>query len=180
MSVLITGLGNKGYKYKNTLHNAGHIFIDWLVAKYPAGNVLCCKGESLVLAKTSCFMNDSGADVLRIYRKVNLGFTLKGETKSVGAFPDFFLVHDDIDIPFGKYKITFGNASGGHKGVQSVIDALGTKDFWRIRVGVQPPSYSPKVDKAEDWVLREFTEEQLSELSKVFFKIKKSLSVGNF
>jgi len=160
----LIGLGNPGSKYRNTLHNAGHLLVDWLK-----------KGshETPFPIKTSSFMNESGKDVLKILKK--WGSAPKGPPAQAGALPQFMIAHDDIDIPLGKFKVTFGNTSGGHKGVQSVIDSLGTKNFWRIRIGVQLLSYDPKVDKAEDWVLGEFTEEQLGVLREVFPDIKKFL-----
>jgi len=150
--MMLIGLGNTGAKYKYSLHNTGFLAIDFLKGKV---------SKEIVLAKTNCFMNDSGKAVLKLLKKAP---TLQTSQK----FPSFILIHDDIDIPLGKFKLSFGASSGGHKGVQSVIDTLGTKDFWRMRIGVQLPSYNKETDKAEDWVLTNFTSNEIALLQEVF------------
>ncbi|MEK7464396.1 MAG: hypothetical protein AAB617_01310 [Patescibacteria group bacterium] len=111
----IIGLGNPGTEYDNTYHNAGAIFIDILSKIKPEKR----------FKKTNGFMNESGADVKKILR------LLGARTQ------DLLLVHDDSDLELGQYKISYGSGSAGHNGVASVIDVLGTKDFWRLRIGIR-------------------------------------------
>lgn len=148
---LITGLGNPGEKYKNTRHNIGFMVIDefarknnfpdfHFAKKYNAetseGNL---DNEKCILAKPRTFMNNSGRAVKSLM--------------SI-ARPGLIVVHDDIDLPLGKIKISIGRGSAGHKGVESIIQAMGSKDFIRIRVGILPEAGKPK--NPEDFVLQRF------------------------
>ncbi|MDP2598801.1 MAG: aminoacyl-tRNA hydrolase [Candidatus Liptonbacteria bacterium] len=120
---LIIGLGNPGPKYKDTYHNAGFLFIDNLIK-----NLRDSRFDIRIsnLLRSNVFMNESG------------GFVKKMLKKS-GAKPEELLVaQDDSDLYIGEYKLAFDRGSAGHKGVQSVIDALGTKKFWRLRLGIRP------------------------------------------
>jgi PTH1 family peptidyl-tRNA hydrolase len=113
---LIVGLGNPGREYENTRHNVGAIFIDYLKKKeIPSG---------IILAKTDVFMNDSGTSVRKMvdYYKLGLDFLC--------------VVHDDLDIPLGSYKIQKGKGPKLHNGILSVENELGSEDFWRVRIGV--------------------------------------------
>ncbi|MFH0712389.1 MAG: aminoacyl-tRNA hydrolase [Candidatus Jorgensenbacteria bacterium] len=112
---LIIGLGNPDKEYENTYHNAGFLFADYLKKQKPAMSV----------SKSDASMNLSGAFVRKVLQKR-------------GVKPEeFILVHDDSDLALGKYKIGFGRGSAGHKGVESVIKALRTKNFWRVRIGIR-------------------------------------------
>ncbi len=112
---LIVGLGNPGEKYKNTRHNAGFLVVDEL-EKLNLPNV--------VLFKPQKFMNRSGQEVKKLTKKYPLD---KNE---------LYVVHDDLDIPLGKFKIHKGRGPKIHNGLQSIYDQLGTKDFWHVRVGI--------------------------------------------
>ncbi len=101
--------------------------------------------------KTNVFMNDSG--------------------KFVKNKKDFIIAHDDLDIPLGKYKIQFGVGPKVHKGINSIESALGGKDFWRIRIGIDNRPHSAKATRGEDYVLQDFTDEELKILEKVYEKI---------
>ena len=126
---LIIGLGNPGKEYDRTRHNAGFLFIDALESKnfpptedVPKGQ----KNKKIILAKSESFMNESGkavAAAIKFYK-------LKPE--------NILVAHDDIDILWGTFKFSFGRSSAGHKGVESIIKALKSKNFWRIRIGIQP------------------------------------------
>jgi PTH1 family peptidyl-tRNA hydrolase len=135
MALVIMGLGNPGKEYEKTRHNAGRLAVE-LIAKN-AGfddfvfnkttNVLVTKGElegqsaTLVLPET--MMNLSG--------KAAVPFV-----KSVKAAKSLLVIHDDIDLPLGVVKMVFGRGSGGHKGVESIMRAIKTKDFARLRIGI--------------------------------------------
>ena len=84
---------------------------------------------------------------------------------------EFLVVHDDSDIALGRYKLSFDRSSGGHKGVQSIIDALGTQAFWRLRIGIRkPPAVGEKRKRAEELVLESIASEDEAVLSAVFQK----------
>lgn len=128
--MIVIGLGNPGKKYERTRHNAGFVALDAYAAKHELHfnerkieRSLVAFAPDLVLAKPLTFMNESGIAARQILRNH------EGELA---------VVYDDIDIPLGEVKCSFGRGSGDHNGVQSVIDHLGTKDFFRIRIGVRP------------------------------------------
>lgn len=135
--MLIIGLGNPGKKYEHTRHNIGHMIIDQL-KKNELGD--------LIIAKTETFMNFSGQAVGSLTKNYKL------QTKNL------IVVHDDIDIPLGEFKIQKGRGAAGHKGVQSIINELKTNDFWRIRIGICPKRGKP--ENVEKFVLQKFTKEE--------------------
>lgn len=135
MAVVIVGLGNPGREYEKTRHNAGRSVVE-LLAKQEgtddfifnkAANALIKKGEvggekaTLLLPET--MMNASGRAVSN--------FVL-----SVKAAKNLLVIHDDLDLPVGTIKMVFGRGSGGHKGVESIMRAVKTKDFARLRIGI--------------------------------------------
>jgi len=141
---LIVGLGNPGKKYNKTRHNVGGRVIDELTKQ---------KLEKVIIAKPQTFMNNSGKAVKGIldFYKVKPG--------------NLFVVHDDIDLPLGKFRLSKNRGSGGHKGVQSIINELKTKDFQRIRIGICPKTGKPKA--VEKFVLQNFTKEEEKIIKKV-------------
>jgi len=142
---LIIGLGNPGEKYKNTRHNAGFLVADKLQkVKLPAGTVL---------KKSDVFMNNSGDFVSRLSKRYDSNPS------------DLFIIHDDLDIPLGSYKIQYGIGPKVHNGVNSIEVELGTKDFWRIRIGVDNRKSEDRID-GEEYVLQDFTEEERKILDK--------------
>ncbi|MFA7302805.1 MAG: aminoacyl-tRNA hydrolase [Candidatus Paceibacterota bacterium] len=135
MALVIIGLGNPGKEYEKTRHNAGRLVVE-LVAKNAGlddfvfnktANALVTKGDveevsaTLVLPET--MMNLSGKAVVPF-------------VKSVKAAKNLLVVHDDLDLPLGTIKMVFGRGSGGHKGVESIMRAIKTKDFARLRIGI--------------------------------------------
>lgn len=112
----VVGLGNPGDKYKNTRHNVGRMAVEVFAETQAAGEV------NIVLPET--YMNLSGGPVKRAMRD-----------KTVDKL---IIVHDDIDLPFGEVKVSVGKGSGGQKGVEDIIKALGTKEFVRVRIGIIP------------------------------------------
>lgn len=162
---LIIGLGNPGRKYINNRHNVGHIVIE-AMENLPKG---------VVAKKTNIFMNDSGEEVKKLvsFYKVDL--------------EDLYIVHDDLDIPLGKYKIQFGKGPKVHNGVNSVERELGTSEFWRIRVGVEnrPSRVSresnvPIVSRegevsGEKYTLQDFMEDEKGILNNTIAQIVKDI-----
>ena len=152
---LIIGLGNPGEQYKNTYHNAGVLFIEYLK------NALVASGQTLVAS--NAYMNESGSFVAR-------------ELKKRGLKPEALLIaHDDSDIELGKFKLSFGRGAAGHKGAESVIKVLRTGDFWRLRIGIRPGAGSGKREtkrpKAKEFVLKKITAAHRRIFRKVFEKI---------
>ncbi|MDP1710796.1 MAG: aminoacyl-tRNA hydrolase [candidate division WWE3 bacterium] len=144
---LIVGLGNPGTRYQNTRHNVGQWAVDALASKVKrtrseiTTRVGRDKISNVKLIKTSIFMNESGKEVNKLVRQLGI--------RQLG---DLLIVHDDLDLLPGKWKLQFNRSSAGHKGVQSVVDELGTQEFWRLRVGVGRP---PEGEDAYDFVLEE-------------------------
>jgi PTH1 family peptidyl-tRNA hydrolase len=149
---IIIGLGNPGKQYKKTRHNAGFIAVDKL-KKAGLNNV--------VFLKPDTFMNNSGKAVKKI------ADFYKAETK------DIWLIHDDIDLPLGEFKISQGQGSAGHKGVQSVINELKSKDFNRIRIGICPKDGKPQ--NVENFVLEKFLKTEEKIIKEVIDKAVQSL-----
>jgi len=156
---LVVGLGNPGPEYMGTRHNAGVLFVEKLgtVVSSPYGwrrdgKVWKQEGDGWVLVRTATmFMNESGTEVGRIFRQTNL----KPE--------DLIVVHDDLDIALGDYKIHMGRGPKEHNGVTSVETALGTKDFWRVRLGIE--NRTQKVS-GEDYVLSSWTKDEREKIER--------------
>jgi len=172
---LIVGLGNPGEKYTKTRHNTGFLIVDKIAEiksavfrlenEFKSENADFGDMENRVkLVKPQTFMNNSGEAVekLRNYYKLDS--------------EDIWVVHDDVDLELGKIKIVLGGSSAGHKGVQSIIDTIGTDQFWRIRVGV---GRSDKIS-TDEWVLKNFEDKE--KLAKIIDEtanfVLKSLSEG--
>jgi len=135
---LIVGLGNPGKEYEWSRHNLGFMLIDKLAAKagidrfrrdcqslVARGSI---EGRSVKLVKPQTYMNLSGGAVACLFAKHKL------------AAPDdtFIVISDDLALPFGKIRIRAKGSAGGHNGLKSIIAALGTNEFTRLRIGIQP------------------------------------------
>ena len=154
---LVFGLGNPGEKYALTYHNAGALYINHLTKgpfkKYK--NFEFSKENELIFARSLLFMNQSG----RAVREALKYFNLKPE--------NLLVAHDDSDIPFGEYKLSFDQGSAGHNGVSSVLDHLKTQRFFRLRIGVRENQ-----EKAGEFVLKPISKERLSLLREMFSRIE--------
>lgn len=173
---LIVGLGNPGKKYKNNRHNIGfrildefqreNDFLDFkLVKKFNSlisqGKI---SGKKILLVKPQTFMNKSGNAVKTLtnfYKITRTGLVV---------------IHDDIDLPLGKIKIIKSRGSAGHKGVESIIRELRTKNFVRIRVGIQPQKGKPK--NPEKFVLQKFTKTEEKIVKKIIKKTCQALKTA--
>ncbi len=151
---LIIGLGNPGDEYKNTRHNVGHLVIDELQKKKLPG--------SFIIKKSDRFMNDSGGFVKSLSTKYSIKNT------------DLYIIHDDLDIPLGTYKIQFGKGPKDHNGVKSVDGALETDQYWHVRVGVdsRPSDNRPM---GEEYVLENFLDKEKIILERVIKEVCKKL-----
>ena len=145
---MIAGLGNPGEEYEHTRHNAGFDTVDALADELGVrywkneGGALVGKasyrGHELLLVKPQSFMNTSGGPVSKLMR-------------AYGVAPDHLIVvHDELDIEPGTIRVKFGGGHAGHNGLRSICDKLGTRDWFRVRIGIgRPPGRKPVVD----WVL---------------------------
>ncbi|MDR6637587.1 aminoacyl-tRNA hydrolase [Paenarthrobacter nitroguajacolicus] len=150
---LIVGLGNPGSEYSNNRHNVGQMVLDELASRM-GGKFKTHKaraqvvegrlgigGPRVVLAKPMTYMNVSGGPVAGLCNFFDIA-------------PDHVIaVHDEIDIPFNTVKLKTGGGEGGHNGLRDISKALGTKDYYRVRVGVGRP---PGRMETADYVLRDF------------------------
>jgi PTH1 family peptidyl-tRNA hydrolase len=167
---LIAGLGNPGPDYENTRHNAGFMVVDKLAdefgisvnknkfdVRYGRGTI---KGHEVMLAKPMAFMNRSGWPVqqLAAYFKINS--------------KDLIVVHDDIDLAFGRIKIKEKGGHGGHKGVKSIINAVGEDEFVRLRVGV---GRSEAGSNVTDHVLGPFFDDESKQLDSVLIRARDAM-----
>ena len=180
MAWIIVGLGNPGDAYVSTRHNAGRMllqffakemhFNDWhedTKAKATVSSGMI--GRSIVaLVLPETFMNKSGDAVGRF-------------VKSVKAAERLVVVYDDLDLPLGTMKISFDRGSGGHKGLESVMRAVKTKKFTRIRIGVSPSTSGGDIRKPDgkkvvnDFILSKFKPHEVEELKRVFKRVNTAL-----
>ncbi len=146
---VVLGIGNPDKQYADTFHNFGIKCVD-LIAKELAGDIkfkkhssgyfLYTKVGDLIIAKSLKYMNESGV----VAKTIASFFKIRPENIAV--------IHDDSDLIIGNWKIDFERNSAGHKGVTSIISSLGTKKFWRFRIGIRPQN-EIKRQKAEVFVL---------------------------
>lgn len=156
---IIVGLGNPGEEYKGTRHNIGFEIVDKFKENnnFPdfesnkKFNAEISKADEIILAKPQTFMNLSGdavRNLLDFYKMTP---------------DDILVIHDDLDISLGKYKIAADSSSAGHNGVQDIIDKLGTQKFKRVRVGIGEATEEGAIKcriNAHDFVLQKFSEEE--------------------
>ncbi len=173
---LICGLGNPGIKYDNTRHNVGFAFLDFISGyadfnkKWNASiHEMKLSGETLLLMKPNTFMNSSGDAVLKF-----LNF-YKIEKQEI------IVVYDDVDLPLGKIRYRSCGSGGTHNGMKSVVKALGTQDFPRLRIGIESRGlYAPKEMNLGTFVLSPFLQEERAYLDMAMQEawdiLKKSLA----
>lgn len=155
----IVGLGNPGRKYSRTRHNVGFMVIEEILSRYgiklnerqlyniATGSI---DNSKAVLIEPLTFMNRSGIAVREAIRRFGI------------PFEKLIVIHDDIDMETGKLKIKTGGSSGGHRGVESVIQSIGTEDFIRVKFGVgRDMEMLP-----EDYVLKRFGRAEISTVKK--------------
>ena len=177
---LIVGLGNPGEKYMSTRHNVGFRVIDqisknggffrWKKEKkfkseVSSGNIVT---EKILLIKPRVFMNNSGESVSALvqFYKIHLN--------------DIMIIHDDLDLPLATIRISQNTSSGGHKGVQSIIDYLHSQEFIRFRIGIRGAGISHV--PAEEYVLQKFPSDELtkidSSVSLLIEAVEMTISLG--
>ncbi len=135
MALVIVGLGNPGKEYEKTRHNAGRSAAE-LVAKQEGFDELVFNKTANALVGRGAIAGENSIIILP-ETFVNLsGKAVAAFVKSPKAAKNLLVVHDDLDLPLGTVKMVFGRGSGGHKGVESVMRAVKTQDFARIRIGI--------------------------------------------
>ena len=170
---LIVGLGNPGAEYDNTYHNVGRALLHVVAPELKAaGHDLVWKSHkdlfsyvttgTLILVEPRTFMNDSGAAVREAVKKFGI------------APEDIVVLHDESDLKIGTYKISVERNSAGHKGVQSIMDALHSKAFTRVRIGIRPAA-ELKRQKAEAFVLKKIGKKDEALLATLFDGIARDL-----
>ena len=168
---VIVGLGNPGPQYAETRHNIGFLLVDLLAEVYKLqfrakfqglwaeGKV---EGERIFLLKPQTFMNLSGRSV----REFTSFYKILGS--------DILIVHDDMDLTLGKLRLRNQGSAGGHNGIKSMLEELGTDQFWRLKLGIGRP---PKEYDPARYVLSHFGEEEISQLEEVLRRAEKTTNL---
>jgi PTH1 family peptidyl-tRNA hydrolase len=169
---MIVGLGNPGIPYRMTRHNIGFQVVERLAkinrisirakrfkSLYGTGSI---DSQQVVIAKPMTFMNRSGEAIKKAAHFFHLGIE------------DLVIVHDDLDLPFGRLRFKQRGRDGGHQGVRSIIESMGANDFLRLKVGIGRP---PVGMEPADYVLEAFDEVEQSHLDQILSQAAESLKV---
>jgi len=175
---LIVGLGNPGRIYAHNRHNIGFMCVSHFArtqgirfdkkqgqARTGTGEVA---GNKLIVARPQTHMNLSGESVIRLVNKFNISLN------------DLIVIHDDLDLPPGKIRLSRGSSSGGHKGIDSIITHLESQDFTRIRVGIgRPPMIESSAEDREAdivaYVLNDFTTDEKKVITEVIPEVSEAI-----
>ncbi len=175
---LIVGLGNPGQGYAHSRHNLGFMCLNHFAqthslrfdkkqgqARIGSGEV---GGSKVVVARPQTYMNHSGEAVSRLVRKFKVSLS------------DLLVIHDDLDLPLGKIRIRQGGSAAGHKGVESIIAVLGSRDFARIRVGIGRPISKIGLTEITEadiiaYVLSDFTSEEKQTVTQVMPTVSEAI-----
>lgn len=174
---LIVGLGNPGADYARTRHNIGFDSLSHFARRYKIpldvklGHARTGRGEiqkvPVILARPYTFMNRSGGAVRALRDKFNI------------APADIIVIHDDMDLPLGKLRIRLDGSSAGHKGIESIVSELGSRDFIRIRIGIGHPANGEEETRDEkeviDYVLTHFAPEEKPVVDEVIAHVGNAL-----
>ena len=171
--IAIIGLGNPGEHYKETRHNIGWLVINMLQNKWDFPqfrnntkfNAFISKGSmkgvDVLLVKPTTFMNESGDAV----KKISSYFKIPAE--------HIYIIHDELDLPFGSFKISIKRGAAGHNGIQSILEQLGKNVFYRWRIGINNKAARP--GDSRSFVLKQFSFLERRKMTKLFEKIKQSI-----
>lgn len=181
---IIVGLGNPGSRYETTRHNAGFLAVDRLIEAWHAGpakkqsggltyQAQSPSGEKVLLVKPETFMNLSGQCVGPIVGMYKIEPT------------DLIVLHDEIDLPAMQLRIKTGGGSGGHNGIKSIDQALGSAwvaqrtGYHRVRIGVGHPARldPPRAQSPADYVLERFTDQELTQLDGVLDQVVQAVDL---
>jgi len=171
---LIVGLGNPGRSYARHRHNIGFMALNHFARtegiKFDKKKGLARIGtgkaadNEVVLARPQTFMNESGQSLSRLVKKFDIDLN------------DLIVIHDDLDLPLAKIRISHGSSSGGHKGINSIIQELGSQDFIRIRVGIGRPD-KPEIseDDVIAYVLSDFSPKEKRAIDKIIPNVSEAI-----
>jgi PTH1 family peptidyl-tRNA hydrolase len=173
---LIVGLGNPGKTYAHNRHNVGFRCLNYFARLHSIRfdhrqcrarvGLAEVRGEKLLLAKPGTFVNLSGNSVACLLRKHGIPLS------------DFLIIYDDLDLPLGKIRLRQSGGSGGHKGMNSIISALGSEEFPRIRVGIGRPQgerQSINEDAIVNYVLSDFSPQEEAVIKPVLVKVAEAI-----
>jgi PTH1 family peptidyl-tRNA hydrolase len=160
MQWILVGLGNPGAEYKGSRHNIGKDFLEALAPQLP---------KNAKVASLDVYMNNSGVAIRKL-------------VSSKKQLSQLVVLHDELDLPLGSVKISFGSGSGGHRGAESIIKALKTKEFVRIRIGISPATAAGKLKKPDqgrvvDFVLSTFKQSEEPKLKAARKKVAEALEL---
>ena len=152
---LIVGLGNPGKEYKNTRHNIGFMVLDEFLGKVGWKEKMEAyfyteevNGEQVIFIKPMTYMNLSGLAVAKIvnYHKIDMA--------------NILIIHDDLDLDLGRYRVKHNSSSGGHNGIKSIISELDSQEFFRLKIGIGKSAILP----TDRYVLGKFSKEELTKI----------------
>lgn len=200
---LIVGLGNPGTKYEKTRHNVGFMIVEQFLKDFePVGKTVWDNNgkfksdiveltwqpkhgheEKVILVKPKTYMNNSGMAVKLATRYWSPQMRDPAAAGQL-ATSDIWIVHDDVDLPLGSMKIRFGGASAGHRGVNSIMEALKTDKFWRFRMGIGHPKqhvsgskyYVSSMKGVDDYVLGIFIAQEKGKVKELIKHGAKALA----
>ncbi|MCB9814800.1 aminoacyl-tRNA hydrolase [Candidatus Nomurabacteria bacterium] len=178
----VIGLGNPGEKYANTRHNIGWLALDYVRGQNSFSELVDSRqysgrvaeggvaGRPATVLYPDTFMNNSGSAVVKMVPRDEID--------------NLIVVHDDIALPFGEVRLGKGRGDGGHNGIKSIIEKLGSKDFVRIRIGIAPTGlFTGKVKRPagggplERFVLKRLSSKEVNKLEDTYLKVDEALSV---
>ncbi len=183
MPYIIAGLGNPGDEYEGTRHNTGRIVLEHIAKEFGGDefefnkklNARVTEGkvgkEKVTFVEPETFMNRSGS-------------TISGLVKSVKAAEKLIVIYDDFNLPLGRIKLSYNRSSGGHNGLESIIKAVKTEAFLRIRIGVAPANAKGEAktphgdEKIEKFILGKFKDDEMKEIKKSAKKTIEAVEVA--
>jgi peptidyl-tRNA hydrolase, PTH1 family len=164
----IVGLGNPGDTYENTKHNVGFMMLERFVEGAGLPSLHASKTYSGMMSEGA--YNGKEVTVLLPHTYMNASGTAVRKLVPKDKIDSLLVVYDDIDIPIGELKVSYGRGDGGHNGIKSIIASLGTKDFARLRVGIASKSMwtgkpvRPKGEALASYVLKRFSSSEIKSL----------------
>ena len=177
------GLGNHGKQYEKSRHNVGFMVADELARQFSILNFKfsmkenlkseilkqIIKSEEVILAKPQTMMNASGFAVVKLLSNL-----------AIKQLSDLWVVHDDLDLPLGKIKIRIGGGTAGHRGLESIVEEIGSADFVRFRLGIGHPGVADddKHKEVERYVLESFSGEERHEASRMVKRATEAIKLA--